>query len=93
MSLEKSLLNKKKTMLFWVKFFSILIILVLVSLNLFLNNLMSIILTSEFIIVLIFFIFLFNSIILNINWIFGFSFIIVILGGLEIALSFLLLNL
>ena len=57
------------------------------------NNLLSTILTTEFIIILIFFIYVFNSIIYNLHWIFGFSFIIIILGGLEAALSFLLLNL
>lgn len=82
-----------KTMLFWLKFFSILSLLTLICFNLSINNLLSTILTSEFIIILIFFIFIFNCIILNINWIIGFSFIIVILAGLEIALSFLLLNL
>lgn len=54
---------------------------------------MNLILTSELILILIFFTFIFNSIILNLNWIMGFSFIIIILGGLEIALSFILLNL
>ena len=80
-------------MIFWLKFFSTVLILTLITFNLFLNNLLSIILTSEFIIVLIFFIFLFNAIILNLNWIFGFIFIILILGGLEVSLGFLLLNL
>lgn len=54
---------------------------------------MSIILTSEFIIILVVFLFLFSGVIFNLNWMFGFSFIILILGGLEIALSFLILNL
>lgn len=80
-------------MLFWLKFFSSLLIITLIFLNFNLNNFMSLILTSEFILILIFFVFVFNSILLNLNWILGFSFIIVILGGLEIALSFILLNL
>lgn len=54
---------------------------------------MSLLLTSELILVLVFYIFVFNALLFNLNWIFGFSFIIIILGGLEIALSFLLLNL
>lgn len=53
---------------------------------------MSLLLTSEFIIILIFYIFIFNSLLLNIQWLIGFSFIIVVLAGLEIALSFLILN-
>jgi hypothetical protein len=36
---------------------------------------------------------MFNALILNLNWIFGFGFLFVILAGLEIALSFLILNL
>lgn len=80
-------------MLFWIKLFSTILFLTLISLNLLLNSLMSIILTSEFIIILLVFLFLFNGVIFNLNWIFGFSFIILILGGLEIALSFLILNL
>jgi hypothetical protein len=54
---------------------------------------MSLILTSELILILIFYIYAFNAVLLNLNWIFGFSFIIITLGGLEIALSFILLNL
>jgi len=80
-------------MLFWSKFFLIYIMLSLLIFNLFLNNIISTIFTLEFITILIFFIFLFLSLTFNLNWIIGFSFIIIILGGLEIALSFLLLNL
>ena len=80
-------------MLFWIKLFSIILILTLITFNLLLNSLMSIILTSEFVIVLVVFLFLFSGLIFNLNWMFGFSFIILILGGLEIALSFLILNL
>lgn len=92
-SLRLFLSVKIKSLLFWLKFFSSLLIVTLIFLNFNLNNFMSLILTSEFIIILIFFIFVFNSILLNLNWILGFSFIIIILGGLEIALSFILLNL
>jgi len=80
-------------MLFWIKLFSTILILTLITFNLLLNNLMSIILTSEFVVVLVVFLFLFSGLIFNLNWMFGFSFIILILGGLEIALSFLILNL
>ena len=83
----------KKKMLFWLKFFSCLLILTIVFLNFNLNNFMSLLLASELMLILIFYIFAFSALIFNLNWIFGFSFIIVILGGLEIALSFLLLNL
>lgn len=80
-------------MLFWIKLFSTILFLILITFNLLLNSLMSIILTSEFIIILVVFLFLFSGVIFNLNWMFGFSFIILILGGLEIALSFLILNL
>lgn len=80
-------------MLFWLKFFFSLILLTLLFLNFNLNNFMSLLLTSELILVLLFYIFVFNALLFNLNWIFGFSFIVIILGGLEIALSFLLLNL
>ena len=84
---------KIKNMLFWLKFFSSLIIITIIFLNFNLNSFMSFLLLSELMLILIFYIFTFNSLIFNLNWIFGFSFIIIILGGLEIALSFLLLNL
>jgi len=80
-------------MLFWIKLFSTILIITLISFNLLLNSLMSVILTSEFIVVLIVCLFLFSGVIFNLSWMFGFSFIILILGGLEIALSFLILNL
>ncbi len=81
------------SMIFWLKFYSSILFVLLLTFNLFLKNFLTIILNSEFIIILIFFIFIYSSIVFNLNWIFGFSFIIVILGGLEVALSFLLLNL
>lgn len=84
---------QKKKLLFWLKFFSSLLILTLLFLNFNLNNFMSLLLTSELLLILIFYIFIFNALLFNLHWIFGFSFIIIILGGLEIALSFLLLNL
>lgn len=52
---------------------------------------MSLLLIAEFIVILLFYLFIFNSIIFSINWIFGFSFIILILSGLELALAFLIL--
>ncbi len=53
---------------------------------------MSLLITSEFLVILIFYIFIFNSLLLNLQWLMGFSFIIVILAGLEIALGFLIIN-
>jgi len=79
-------------MLFWIKFNFLFIFSLLITLNLFLKNLMSLILVSELIIVLLFFLFLFCGLIFNLNWLFGFSFLIVILGGLELALIFLFLS-
>jgi hypothetical protein len=52
---------------------------------------MSLILLCEFLIILCFYLYIFSAIIFSLNWIFGFSFIIIILGGLELALSFLIL--
>jgi len=80
-------------MLFWLKFFIIYIYITLLLFNVFLTNFMSTILNIEFITILIFFIYIFSGSIFNLNWLFGFSFIILILAGLEIALTFLLLNL
>jgi len=80
-------------LLFWLKFFLLLSFITLVFFNFSLNNFMSLLLTSEFLILLLFYIYIFNALILNINWIFGFSFLFIILAGLEIALSFLILNL
>jgi len=53
---------------------------------------MNLLLISELILMLIFFIFIFNAILLNLNWLLSFGCVIIILGGLEIALSFLLIN-
>lgn len=80
-------------MLFWLKFFMYMMFVTFILLNFNLNNMLSLLLTVEFMLLLIFYVFIFNALISNLNWIFGFSFIIVIFGGLEIALSFLLLNL
>jgi len=80
-------------LLFWIKLFLTLIFLTLIIFNLYTNTLISTLLVSELLIILICFVYFFAAIINNIIWVMGFSFIIVILGGLEIALSFLLLNL
>lgn len=80
-------------MLFWLNFFTYLFIIVFLLFNLNINNFMNLILNSEILIIILFLIYVFNALLLNINWILSFSFIIVILGGLEIALGFLLLNL
>lgn len=80
-------------LLFWIKIFISLFFISLIYFNLNLINFMNLLLISEFIIILLFYIYVFNALIFNLNWILGFSFIIVILGGLEIALSFLILNL
>ena len=80
-------------MLFWSKFLFLLLCITLLFFTLSTNSLLSVVLTMEFSIILLFFCFLFSGVIFNINWIFGFNFIIIILGSFEIALSFLLLNL
>lgn len=80
-------------MLFWLNFFTYLFIIVFLLFNLNINNFMNLILNSEILIIILFLIYVFNALLLNINWILSFSFIIIILGGLEIALGFLLLNL
>lgn len=93
LKLFRKFFNKSIIMLFWVKFIFFSLFLVLVTLNLFTKNLLSLILSSEFVVVLLFLLYTLNGLIYNLNWIFGFSFLIIVLGGLEIALSFLLLNL
>lgn len=80
-------------MLFWSKFFIISLLLSLTMFNVFLANLMTTTLTLEFVTILIFFIYLFGALLLNANLLFAFIFVMLILAGLEIALSFLLLNL
>lgn len=93
--LWKHIFKKKinKNLLFWLKIFTIIFILGVFTLNLNSSSYMHLILSAELLLIMLFIIFLFNSLIFNINWILGFSFVILILGGLEIALSFLLLNL
>ena len=54
---------------------------------------MSLLLVIELLIIILFFIYIFSGLLFNLNWIFGFSFVIIILGGLEVSLIFLLLNL
>lgn len=80
-------------MLFWLNFFTYLSIIIFLIFSLNLKHFMSLILNAEMLIITIFLIYLFTSLLFNINWVLSFSFIIIILGGLEIALSFLLLNL
>lgn len=80
-------------MLFWCKFFVITLLLSLTIFNVFLANLMTTVLALEFVTMLIFFIYLFSAVLVNAGLLFAFIFIMLILGGLEIALSFLLLNL
>lgn len=80
-------------MLFWLKFFTTCLIISFLTLNLNSFNFLSLIILSEFNVVLIFFIYLFNGIVFNIYWLAGFSFLIIILGGLEMALSFMVLTL
>ena len=80
-------------MLFWLNFFNILFFFIFLVFNLNVNNFMNLILNSEILIIVLFLIYIFNALILNIHWILSFSFVIIILGGLEVALSFLLINL
>ena len=54
---------------------------------------MGLLLIAEFIVIILFYLFIFNSLIFCINWIFGFSFVLLILSGLELALAFLILSL
>ena len=80
-------------MLFWSKFFLVYLFIYILLFNLYLNSLLSLILVVEFITILTFFLYLFSGLLFNLNWVFGFSFVIIVFGGLEAALSFLLLNL
>ena len=57
------------------------------------NNFLNLLLNIELLVITIFYIYIFSAVLFNLQWILGFSFIVVILGGLEVALSFILLNL
>ena len=80
-------------MLFWLKFFWVLFITGILTIGINSNNFLNLLLNIELLVVTIFYIYIFSAVLFNLQWILGFSFIVVILGGLEVALSFILLNL
>lgn len=78
-------------MLLWESVFVLLIFLALWSFSLSTNNLVSLLLTSEFLIASLFCLLLASSIYFNLNILFGLAYLVLILGGLELALSILIL--
>jgi hypothetical protein len=80
-------------LLFWLKFFWVLFITSILTIGINSNNFLNLLLNIELLVITIFYIYIFSAVLFNLQWILGFSFIIVILGGLEVALSFILLNL
>lgn len=55
------------------------------------QNIMTLLISSEFLILVIFCLLLNSAVFLNINLLFGLSYLFLIMGGLELALSILLL--
>lgn len=80
-------------MLFWLKFFWVLFVTGILTIGINSNNFLNLLLNIELLVITVFYIYVFSAVLFNLQWILGFSFIIVILGGLEVALSFILLNL
>ncbi len=80
-------------MLFWLKFLLITFITCIFTIGINTNNFLNLILNIELLVITIFYIYIFTAILFNLHWLLGFSFIVIILGGLEVALSFILLNL
>lgn len=85
--------KKIKKLLFWLKFFWILFVTTVLIVGINTNTLLSLLLNIELLVISLFYIFILTAVLFNLQWILGFSFIIIILGGLEVALSFILLNL
>ncbi len=79
-------------MLFWLKFFWVLFITGIITIGINSNNFLNLLLNIELLVITVFYIYLFTALLFNLQWMLGFSFIIIILGGLEVALSFILLN-
>lgn len=55
------------------------------------QNIISLLVSSEFIILIVFCLLLNGAVFLNLNILFGLSYLFIIMGGLELALSILLL--
>lgn len=55
------------------------------------QNIISLLISSEFIILVVFCLLLNAAVFLNVNVLFGLSYLFIIMGGLELALSILLL--
>ncbi len=79
-------------MLHWLYFLCFLIILTLISISAITNTLFNLILQSEILLTLLIGIMILITLITNIYWSIVFGLCLLILGGLELALKFLLLT-
>lgn len=77
--------------LLWESIFLMLLVLAFWSFIFSADNLMSLLFNSEFIVIILFVLMLNIAIFFNINILFGLSYLMLILGGLELALSILIL--
>jgi hypothetical protein len=80
-------------MLYWTYIFLYLIICIFISFVFHNKSLLQLLLLSEIIIILLFTIFLTLASYFNLYFLIGFSFFLLIFGGLELSLNILLLTL
>ena len=80
-------------MLHWISLFLFYFVCVLISLSIYNRSLLQIILLGEVLLLLLFCILLTLASFYNIYYLIGISFILIVLGGLEISLNILLLTL
>jgi len=78
-------------MLYWVKLFSLFFLLGFFSFFTINFSLFYLLLHSEVLIIILFFLFLTVSIIFSINYLIGLAFTYLVLGGMELALNLLIL--
>lgn len=78
-------------MLLWEMFFFTLLVVGLWSFYFSTKTIFSLLLNAEFIIVVLFFLSISVSVYSNINILFGLAYLLLILGGLELALNIILL--
>lgn len=78
-------------MLLWEFVFLFVVVLAFWSIVVSSQNIISLLISSEFIILVIFSLLLNAAVFFNINVLFGLAYLFIIMGGLELALSILLL--
>lgn len=80
-----------KGLLLWETIFLIFIIFLFWSFIISTQNIISLLLHAEFLIVILFLLCLNTALFVSLNTLFGLAYLLLILGGLELALSILLL--